>query len=105
MSLKKDKQKVLGEFFDDDRIREFFNYPAPAGVNLDFHLLERAYRGMQLENFETFLRFYLQQGHDINATNRDARTLLDLVKTHTAFGDYAEALEAAGARPAADAGS
>lgn len=99
MSLKKDKQKVLGEVFDDDRIREFLAYPAPAGVNPDFHLLERAYRGMQLENFETFLKFFAEQGRDINATNRDGKTLLELVQTHRAFGDYADALVAAGAKP------
>ena len=31
MSLKKDKQKILGEVFDDDRVKSFLNYQAPAG--------------------------------------------------------------------------
>ena len=39
MSLRKDKEKVLGEIFDEARIATFLDYPAPAGINADFHLL------------------------------------------------------------------
>lgn len=96
MSLKKDKQKVLGEIFDEARIREFMNLPAPAGVDPDFHCLERAYRGMQLENFETFLQLFKDAGHNLEARNRDGATLLELIRTHDSFQDYAEALQQAG---------
>ena len=41
MSLKKDKQKVLGEVFDDERVKSFLDYQAPSGVSADFHLLEK----------------------------------------------------------------
>jgi hypothetical protein len=37
--LKKDKQKVLGEVFDDARVKSFLDYEAPAGVSTDFQLL------------------------------------------------------------------
>lgn len=67
MSLKKDKKKVIGEVFDDDRIKSFLNFLPPAGVEPDYHLLEKAYRGMKVENFATFLQFFLEQGRDINA--------------------------------------
>ena len=97
MALKKDKQKVLGEFFDEDRIREFLVYEAPAGVNKDFHLLERAYRGMQAENFVTFLSIFTAEGGNVNATNAEGNTLLSLVEKHPAFPEYAEALKSAGA--------
>lgn len=97
MALKKDKKKVLGELFDDDRIREFLDAQAPPGVNLDFHLLERAYRGMQAENFATFVSFFVQGGHDLSAKNRDGKSLLELAREHSAFAEYAEILEQAGA--------
>ena len=29
MSLKKDKEKVLGEVFDDERVKSFLDYQAP----------------------------------------------------------------------------
>ena len=97
MVLKKDKKKVLGEFFDDDRIRGFLVAQAPEGVNLDFHILERAYRGMQAENFTTFVQFFIEAGHDINSKNTSNKTLLDLVKDHEAFTEYADILRQSGA--------
>ncbi len=97
MSLKKDKKKVLGEFFDDERIRSFLTAEAPEGVNPDFHLLERAYRGMQAENFATFVDFFKADGHDLQARNPEGKTLYELVKGHSSFTEYAEILEQAGA--------
>ncbi len=97
MSLKKDKQKVLGEFFDENRIREFLAYEAPEGVNNDFHLLERAYRGMQAENFVTFLQIFQAEGGDVNAKNADGNSLFNLVQQHSAFLEYAAALKQVGA--------
>ncbi|MGD9661740.1 MAG: PA4642 family protein [Porticoccaceae bacterium] len=98
MSLKKDKQKVLGEVFDDERIKTFLQFLPPAGVNGDYHLLEKAYRGMKAENFETFVRFFIEAGHDINAKNPEGNTLLAVVSQHRHGEDYAEILKAAGAQ-------
>jgi hypothetical protein len=98
MAIKKDKQKVLGEVFDDERIKTFLIDTAPVGVNVDFHCLERAYRGMKAENFETFVKFFVEDGRDLNVTNPEGRTLLSLVKEHESFSEYAEILEKAGAK-------
>ena len=92
MVLKKDKKKVVGEFFDDDRIRTFLEVQAPEGVDVDFHALERAYRGMQPENFATFVRFFREQGRNLQATNPQGRTLAELVATHAASEEYLEIL-------------
>lgn len=97
MSLRKDKEKVLGEHFDDARIKTFFDYAAPAGSNADFHLLEKAYRGMRGDNFATFLTFFKEDGRDINAKNADGKTLLEIVAEHRNGEEYALALRAAGA--------
>jgi hypothetical protein len=98
MSLRKDKEKVLGEVFDDARIKTFLNFPAPAGVDPDFHLLEKAYRGMRGENFATFVRFFVEAGHDLNAPGPDGKTFLQTLKTHRLAEEYIIALEQAGAR-------
>ncbi|WP_461517001.1 PA4642 family protein [Porticoccus sp.] len=98
MSLKKDKQKVLGEVFDDERIKSFLQYEAPEGVNPDFHILEKAYRGMMAENFETFIKFFLEAGHDINATNPDGNTLFAIASQHRHAEDYVDVLKANGAQ-------
>lgn len=98
MALKKDKQKVLGEHFDDERIKGFLLFEAPAGANPDFHVLEKAYRGMIPENFATFITFFAAEKRDINALNPDGQTLLELIKTHRHGEDYIDAMLAAGAK-------
>ena len=97
MSLKKDKQKVLGEVFSDAQVRTFLDFQPPAGVNADFHCLEKAYRGMVAENFATFVRMYTEAGRDINATNTEGKTLLALIDTHAQSSEYADILKDAGA--------
>ena len=98
MTLKKDKKKVLGEHFDDERIKGFLTLQPPVGVSADFHVLEKAYRGMIPENFETFIRFFTEAQRDINATNVEGMTLLQIVKTHRHGEEYAAALIAGGAK-------
>ena len=97
MSLKKDKQKVLGEVFDDERIKTFLQFEPPAGVNRDYHLLEKAYRGMKVENFATFITFFLEEGRDINARNPEGKTLFQVVSEHRHGEEYAGILKDAGA--------
>ena len=98
MSLRKDKEKVLGETFDDARIATFLDYTAAAGVNADFHLREKAYRGMLGDNFKTFVTLFVAAGKDINAIGPEGKTFLQVVKAHRNGEEYAIALEAAGAK-------
>ena len=97
MVLKKDKQKVLGENFDDERILTFFNYEAYDDDNSDFHLLEKAYRGMKADNFATFLDFFVEKGHDINATNANGSTFLAMIANHRPAKAYIAAMKSHGA--------
>lgn len=92
MALKKDKQKVLGEIFDDERVRGFLLGEAPEGVSKDFYLLERAYRGMNIDNFNTFVEFFVAAGHDKNARNPDGKTMSDLVTEHRHGEAYLQTL-------------
>ena len=97
MSLKKDKQKVLGEVFDDERVKSFLEFLPPEGVNRDFHLLEKAYRGMNIENFITFVDFFKEAGYDLNAINSDGLTMVQIMNQHKQGIEYAEAMINAGA--------
>lgn len=98
MVVKKDKKKVIGEVFSDERIKTFLRYQPPEGVNPDFHILEKAYRGMKAENFDTFLKFFLEQGRDLNATNPAGKTLLQIISQHPHGEEYADSLKRYGAR-------
>ncbi|MFA5494551.1 MAG: PA4642 family protein [Porticoccaceae bacterium] len=94
---RKDKKKVIGEVFDDDRIRSFLQFVPPQGVDADYHVLEKAYRGMTVESFETFIRFFLEEGRDINARNPQGRTMLEEMKTHRLAEEYIDTMEKNGA--------
>lgn len=98
MSLKKDKKKVLGESFSDERIRTFLHITPYAGMSRDYCALERAYRSMIAENFATFVRFFTDEGMDINATNLEGETFMQAISSHRNAEEYLEALKAAGAR-------
>ncbi|HWV16738.1 MAG TPA: PA4642 family protein [Cellvibrio sp.] len=98
MSLRKDKEKVLGEIFDEARIKTFLDFTAPTGVSADFHLLEKAYRGMRGENFATFVKLFLESGRDINATGPEGKTFLQTVADHRNGEEYVLALQAVGAK-------
>lgn len=98
MALKKDKQKVLGEVFDDERVKSFLVMEAREGLSLDYALLERAYRGMKADNFATFVQFFIDAGHDINATNSQGQTFLHTINNQRLANDYIESLKARGAK-------
>lgn len=94
MSLKKDKQKVLGEVFDDERVKSFLDYVPYGNINPDYAVLERAYRGMVPENFATFIAFFVQAGRNLDAKNADNLTFEQVISTHRHSGPYLEALRA-----------
>jgi len=97
MSLKKDKQKILGEVFDEERVKSFLDYLPPEGVSRDFHLLEKAYRGMNIDNFVSFIDFFKQAGLDINSTNPDGLSIVQVIQEHKQATSYVQALINAGA--------
>ncbi len=89
----KDKQKVVGESFGNERIKAFLDLVPPVGVNADYHVLERAYRGMIADNFATFLQYFVAAGRDINAPGPDGRPLPDVIAHHGAATSYVAALK------------
>ena len=83
--------------FDDERVKSFLDYLPPEGVSHDFHLLEKAYRGMNIDNFASFVEFFKQAGYDLNATNPDGVNMVQIMNQHQQGVDYAKALIKAGA--------
>lgn len=98
MVLKKDKQKVLGEHFDDERIKGFLTFASHGEVDTDYHLLEKAYRGMKADNFATFIDFFVAEGRNINAKNPEGKSFLQVIQRHRSANDYIAVLKAKGAQ-------
>ena len=82
MSLKKDKQKIIGEVFTEERILSFFDQQPPAGENRDYNLLLRAYRGMTIDSFTKFIEFYVKAGHKLDCQNSAGESFVDCIAKH-----------------------
>lgn len=57
-------------------------------ASADHHVLLKAYRGMRPEDFERFLRFFLDEGRDPNATDKSGRTLWEIIANHRQGADF-----------------
>jgi len=97
--MRPDKQKVVDEVWDDERVRSFLHKP-PLGdeQDPDFSVLLFAYRSMRPEDFERFLGFFCAEGRNLDARSNGGETLLDLIAGHRRAAPFREALLAAGAR-------
>ncbi len=96
--MRPDKQKVVDEVWDEARIRGFLD-KAPLGENTDpdFSVLLFAYRSMRPEDFRAFIGFFTEADRNINATDENGATLLQLIAEHRKSEDFRDILRAAGA--------
>ena len=53
---------------------------------------------MNIDNFVTFLGFFKEAGHDLDATNPDGKTMAEIAAEHGHGVAYVDALKAAGAK-------
>jgi hypothetical protein len=97
--MRPDKPKVVDEVWDDDRIRQFLDKP-PLGANVDadFSVLLFAYRSMRVEDFRSFIGFFNESGRNIDATDENGSSLLELIAGHTKAEPFREILRSAGAQ-------
>ena len=64
-------------------------------LHIDIHMDIDRDRDMNIDNFVTFLGFFVQAGHDLNATNPEGQTLAQIAHQHGHGADYVNALNAA----------
>ena len=95
--MKKDKQKVLDEVWTEDHVKSFLNVRPHDGTDEDFHMLLKAYQSMRASDFELFVGFFTSEGRSVNATDKQGRTVLQIIANHRHGADYASILKAAGA--------
>ena len=95
--MRKDKEKVLDEVWTEDHVRSFLQVRPHDGSDANFHMLLKAYQSMRADDFELFVGFFKAEGRDVNATRRDGRSVLEIVKEHRHGVEYADILTAAGA--------
>lgn len=82
ISMKKDKQKVIGEELSDERLKALLALQPTAGCSRDHHILLRAYRFLRADDFARFIPFFLEAGFNLNAKGSDGKTLAEIIVHH-----------------------
>jgi aryl-alcohol dehydrogenase-like predicted oxidoreductase len=95
--MAKDKEKVIDEVWTEARIAEFLDVKPAAGIDADFHALQKAYQAMRAEDFEIFIGLFKGAGRNLNARDPQGRTLLSYVREHRNSAEFARILEQNGA--------
>ena len=100
--MRKDKQKVLDEVWDDARVQSFLakSTPIQSGAALpgdpDFFVLRHAYQSMRPGDFERFLERFTAEGRNVGARDGKGRTLSDVIVSHAKAGPFIELLARSG---------
>lgn len=95
-TTKKDKKAVIDEVITDAQLDQLFLLQPPAGVDTDYHILERAYRSFTAADFSRFVALFAAKGRNLNAKGPQG-TMLEVITRHAKGGVYAQALKNAGA--------
>ena len=98
--MRPDKKKIIDEVWDEARINSFLSKEVPkqSGIERpgdhDFHTLLNAYYAMRINDFAKFLDFFLNDGGNVNATNKDGKNLAKFLGPHKKAEPFIKALEA-----------
>lgn len=96
--MRPDKEKVVDEVWDDERIRSFLHkLPMGEQTSGDFSALLYAYRSMRPEDFARFVELFAADGRDLRATSNDGQTLAQVIVAHRHAQPFLDILQQHGA--------
>lgn len=96
--MRKDKQKVLDEVWDEQRVKSFLGKTVPSQAatplpgDADFYVLRHAYQSMRPHDFARFLDHFASAGRDVYAKDGQGRTLADVIASHANAKPFIELL-------------
>jgi len=98
-NMRPDKEKVVDEVWDDERIESFLS-KSPMGEerSQDYSALLYAYRSMRPGDFDRFITRFVALDRDLNARSNSDQTLLTTIAHHRHGEPFREILERHGAR-------
>ena len=89
---------VRDEWWSDERVKSFLELDTSEDEAPNFHILQKAYRGMVPEAFVRFVNFYIESGRNINEQNMHGETIFKIVSEHKNSDAYEKILQDAGAK-------
>lgn len=96
--MRPDKEKVVDEVWDDERIRSFLGkQPMGEESSLDFSALLYAYRSMRPGDFARFIELFVAENRDLQAVGKDGQTLAQVIGAHRHGQPFLDILQRYGA--------
>ncbi|ACO80267.1 hypothetical protein AvCA_41340 [Azotobacter vinelandii CA] len=92
---KKDKKQVIGEEIGDDKIRLFLDVEPADATPPSLHKLIKAYRGLRVDDFERFVRFFVEVGYDLSAQDARGHDFIALIQDQRLAEPYIEIVRSA----------
>ncbi len=89
---------VRDEWWSDERVQSFLELDTSQDEAPDFHILQKAYRGMVPEAFSRFIQFFVAADRNLNEADMHGKTILNIVSEHRNSAEYAKILKKAGAK-------
>lgn len=93
--MRKDKKQVIGEDIGDEQIKLFLSVEPGDDTPPALHKLIKAYRGLRIDDFERFIPFFVEAGHDLGARDSQGRDFIALVEDQRQAEPYIQVVRQA----------
>ena len=93
--MRKDKKQVIGEEIGDESIKLFLEVEPADETPPSLHKLIKAYRGLRIDDFERFVKFFVEAGYDLGAKDAQGHDFVALIQDQRLSEPYIEVIKAA----------
>ncbi|WP_371365012.1 PA4642 family protein [Pseudomonas sp. QL9] len=93
--MRKDKKQVIGEEIGDESIKLFLEVEPADDTPPSLHKLIKAYRGLRIDDFERFVKFFVEAGYDLGAKDAQGQDFVALIQDQRLAEQYIEVIKAA----------
>ncbi|MDF3931602.1 PA4642 family protein [Pseudomonas citronellolis] len=93
--MRKDKKQVIGEEIGDESIKLFLEVEPADDTPPSLHKLIKAYRGLRIDDFERFVKFFVEAGYDLAAKDAKGHDFVALIRDQRQAEPYIEVIDAA----------
>lgn len=93
--MRKDKKQLIGDEIGDAQIKLFLDFEPADATSPSLHKLIKAYRGLRIDDFERFLVFFVEAGHDLDGKDEHGNDFITLISDQRNAEDYIELIRKA----------
>ncbi|WP_351125420.1 PA4642 family protein, partial [Shewanella sp. T24-MNA-CIBAN-0130] len=79
----------------DEQIKLFLDFEPVDATSPSLHKLIKAYRGLRIDDFERFLTFFVEAGHDLEGTDAQGNDFVGVIKYQRNAAEYIELIKKA----------